>query len=169
MFQRSCETCSDVDATVTNDDMRASAQIALAFEEVVARRDISAFGLPIGGAGRIRDPASRSVSSRGQRLTALGRPGVTEGDVSRDGHEGRRPSGAGGMFVEFFSMDFDQNFILFGHDGPANINMAEGKAKLQHLAVHHGKTGHGLGIDFRVPNGPVTLLNLTQFAGRLHV
>jgi L-arabinose isomerase len=30
------------------------------------------------------------------------------------------------------------------------------------LAVHHGKTGHGLGIDFRIPQGPVTLLNLTQ-------
>jgi L-arabinose isomerase len=59
-------------------------------------------------------------------------------------------------------MDFDENFFLLGHDGPNNINIAEGKAKIQHLAVHHGKTGHGLGIDFRIPQGPVTLLNLTQ-------
>ncbi len=41
--------------------------------------------------------------------------------------------------------------------------MSEGKPKLQHLAVQHGKTGHGLGIDFDVPQGPVTLLNLSQF------
>ena len=45
----------------------------------------------------------------------------------------------------------------------ANINMSEGKPRLQHLEVHHGKTGHGLGIDFDVPKGPVTLLNLSQF------
>jgi L-arabinose isomerase len=71
--------------------------------------------------------------------------------------------GAGGMFVELFSMDFEGNFFLVGHDGPSNINLAAGKAKLQHLPVHHGKTGHGLGIDFRIPQGPVTLLSLTQF------
>ena len=29
--------------------------------------------------------------------------------------------------------------------------------------MHHGKTGHGLGIDFRMRQGPITLLNLTQF------
>ena len=66
------------------------------------------------------------------------------------------------MFVEFFSMDFDENFILFGHDGPCNINMADGKPKLQHLEIHHGKSGHGLGIDFAMKPGPVTLLNLSQ-------
>jgi len=31
------------------------------------------------------------------------------------------------------------------------------------LDVHHGKSGHGLGIDFDMQEGPVTLLNLTQF------
>ena len=70
--------------------------------------------------------------------------------------------GAGGMFLEFFAMDFDEQFILMGHDGPSNIAVADGKPLLQHLSVHHGKTGHGLGIDFKVKPGPVTLLNLTQ-------
>jgi L-arabinose isomerase len=41
--------------------------------------------------------------------------------------------------------------------------MAEGKPKVQHLEVQHGKTGHGLGIDFDVPKGPATMLNLSQF------
>ncbi|GAH98203.1 unnamed protein product, partial [marine sediment metagenome] len=49
--------------------------------------------------------------------------------------------GAGGMFVEFFSMNFDEDFMLMGHDGPSNINMAAGKPRLQHLEVHHGKSG----------------------------
>jgi len=71
--------------------------------------------------------------------------------------------GAGGMFVEFFAVDYDENFILMGHDGPSNINMSEGRPRLQHLDVHHGKTGHGLGIDFEVLKGPATLLNVSQF------
>jgi L-arabinose isomerase len=71
--------------------------------------------------------------------------------------------GGGGMFVEFFSMDFDENFILMGHDGPSNTNVAQGRPRLTHLDVHHGKSGHGLGIDFDIQQGPVTLLNLTQF------
>ena len=41
--------------------------------------------------------------------------------------------------------------------------MSEGKPRLQHLSVQYGKTGHGLGIDFKVPKGPATLLNLCQF------
>ena len=41
--------------------------------------------------------------------------------------------------------------------------MAEGKPKVQHVEVQHGKTGHGLGIDFDVPKGPATMLNLSQF------
>src|SRR5262245_18390902 len=71
---------------------------------------------------------------------------------------------AGGMFLEVLSMDFDEKFFLVGHDGPANSNVADGKAELKHLDVHHGKTGHGLCIDFMLPNRPVMLLNLTRFA-----
>ena len=60
-------------------------------------------------------------------------------------------------------MDFRENFCLMGHDGPSNVSVAKGRARLQHLDTHHGKTGHGLGIDFKVQEGPVTLLNLTQY------
>lgn len=155
----------DVDATVTNEHLRTSAQIAVAFDEVVTRHDINAFGYYWWGEKdlitQLRAQSALAVS----RLTALGRPGVTEGDVKTAmAMKIMDLLGAGGMFVEFFSMDFDNNFLLFGHDGPANINVADGKARLQHLSVHHGKTGHGLGIDFRIPNGPVTLLNLSQFS-----
>jgi L-arabinose isomerase len=155
----------DVDATVTNEHLRVSAQIAVAFDEVITRHDINGFGYYWWGekefVTQLRAQSALAVS----RLTALGRPGVTEGDVKTAmAMKIMDLLGAGGMFVEFFSMDFKENFFLLGHDGPANINVADGKAKLQHLTVHHGKTGHGLGIDFRIPNGPVTLLNLTQFA-----
>jgi L-arabinose isomerase len=90
--------------------------------------------------------------------------GVTKGDVKTPlSMKTLDLLGGGGIFVEFFAIDYDGEFVLMGHDGPANIAMAKGRPKLQHLQTHHGKSGHGLGIDFDVQEGPVTLLNLTQF------
>jgi L-arabinose isomerase len=154
----------DVDATVTNEHLRFSAQAAVAYDEVIRRHDISAFGYYWWGEKewitQLRAQSTLAVS----RLAALGRPGVTEGDVKTAmAMKIFDLMGAAGMFVEFFAFDLRQEFLLLGHDGPANINMAEGRPRLQHLAVHHGKTGHGLGIDFQVGSGPVTLLNLSQF------
>lgn len=161
---RQFRTLYEVDKTVTNEHMRFSAQLAVAYDEVIRKHDIFAFGYYWWGEKehitQLRAQSNLAVS----RLAALGRPGVTEGDVkSAMAVKLMDLLGAGGMFVEFFSMNFDEEFILMGHDGPSNINMAEGRPRLQHLKVHHGKSGHGLGIDFDICEGPVTLLNLTQF------
>ena len=153
-----------VDATVSDAHMKASAQLAVAYDEVIRKHDIDAFGYYWWGekesVTQLRSQSAPAVS----RLAALGRPGVTEGDVkSAMAMKLLDLLGAGGMFAEFFSMDFAEDFVLMGHDGPSNIAMAHGRPRLQHLPVHHGKSGHGLGIDFALREGPVTLVNLTQF------
>ena len=154
----------EVDSTVTNEHLRFSAQVAVAFDEVVRKHDIHAFGYYWWGqtelVTQLRGQSALAVS----RLAAMGRPGVTEGDIKTAmAMKILDLLGGGGMFLEYFAIDFDKNFILVGHDGPANVAGAEGRPRLQHLEVHHGKTGHGLGIDFRMRQGPVTMLNLTQF------
>jgi len=154
----------DVDPTVTDEHMKFSAQVAVAYDEVIRRHNIGAFGYYWWGEKelitQLRSQSALAVS----RLAALGRPGVTEGDVKTAmAMKIFDLLGAGGMFVEFFAIDHAGEFLLMGHDGPSNVNVAEGRPRLQHLDVHHGKTGHGLGIDFTMRNGPITLLNLTQF------
>ncbi len=154
----------EVDPTVTDSHLRVSAQVAVAYDEIVRKHDIDAFGYYWWGEKdliiQLRSQSALAVS----RLAALGRPGVTEGDVKTAmAMKIHDLLGAGGMFVEFFAMDYEADVLLVGHDGPSNINVADGTPKLQHLEVHHGKTGHGLGIDFAMKQGPVTLLNLTQF------
>jgi len=153
-----------VDASVTNQHMELSARLAVAYEKIIRKHDLSAFGYYWWGQKEettlLRSQSALAVS----RLAALGRPGVTEGDVKTAmAMKTLDLLGGGGMFLEFFSMDFDENFILMGHDGPSNINVADGRPRLQHLEVHHGKSGHGLGIDFTMRQGPVTLVNMTQF------
>jgi L-arabinose isomerase len=70
--------------------------------------------------------------------------------------------GAGGSFSEFYAMDFNEEVILLGHDGPGHIAMAQGKPILKPLGVFHGKPGQGLSVEMRVKHGPVTLLALVQ-------
>ncbi|MCX5649454.1 MAG: hypothetical protein NTX40_10255 [Planctomycetota bacterium] len=154
----------DVDQTVTNEHMKVSAQVAVAYDEIIRKHDIYSFGYYWWGEKELNTQLRAQSALAVSRLASLGRPGVTEGDVKTAmAMKILDLLGGGGMFVEFFAVDFDEDLVLLGHDGPSNVNVAEGRPRLQHLHVHHGKSGEGLGIDFEMKKGPVTLLGLSQF------
>jgi L-arabinose isomerase len=70
--------------------------------------------------------------------------------------------GIGGSFAEFHPVDFNEGFVLVGHDGPHNIAIAEGKPVLRSLKKYHGKPGHGAGVEFKIKEGPITMLSINS-------
>ena len=96
-------------------------------------------------------------------LTARGIPCSGEGDLKNcQAMKIVDTFGAGGSYSEVIAMDFREDFILAGHDGPFHVDIAEGRPVLRGLSLFHGKRGEGVGVETQVKNGPVTLVSLTQ-------
>lgn len=102
-------------------------------------------------------------------LTARGIPCSCEGDLKNcQAMKVMDILGAGGSYTELYAMDFDEKFILMGHDGPFHVEIAQGRPILRGLGLYHGKRGYGVSVEAQVRNGPVTILGLTQTGdGRL--
>ena len=66
----------------------------------------------------------------------------------------------GGSFAEFHPIDFDEGFVLVGHDGPHHINIADSKPILRSLSKYHGKPGAGASVEFQIKEGPITILSI---------
>jgi L-arabinose isomerase len=70
--------------------------------------------------------------------------------------------GAGGSFSELQALNFTDNVVEMGHDGPAHLAISERRPLLRGLGIYHGKRGYGVSVEFDVAHGPVTALGLTQ-------
>ena len=68
--------------------------------------------------------------------------------------------GGGGSFAEIHPFDVEDDVVLIGHDGPHNTQIAEGRPRLRKLKKYHGKSGSGIGVEFSLRSGPVTLLSI---------
>jgi L-arabinose isomerase len=70
----------------------------------------------------------------------------------------------GGSFAEFHPVDFNRDSVLVGHDGPHHVNIADAKPVIRSLLKYHGKPGSGAGVEFRIKEGPITMLSIGMTA-----
>src|SRR5438067_6497541 len=147
-----------------------SARVAVGLDRLV--EDFELDGLTYyyrGVGGHIAERVAAGLIVGNSLLTARGVPAAGEGDLKTNvGMLLLDRLGAGGSYTEFYAVDFDAEFVLMGHDGPAHLAIAEGRPVARALELYHGKSGAGLSIEMKVRLGPVTILGVTQTAdGRL--
>jgi L-arabinose isomerase len=157
-------------AEITPEVFDWSARVAVGLDRLVADFELDGLTYYYRGVG---DNSAERVSAGlivgNSLLTARGVPAAGEGDLKSDiAMLLLDRLGAGGSYTEFYALDFDEGFVLMGHDGPAHLAIADGRPVARALALYHGKAGAGLSIETNVRLGPVTILGLTQTAeGRL--
>jgi L-arabinose isomerase len=70
--------------------------------------------------------------------------------------------GGGGSFTELQALNFLDNVVEMGHDGPAHLAISARRPLLRGLGVYHGKRGWGVSVEFDVQHGPVTAFGIAQ-------
>lgn len=68
--------------------------------------------------------------------------------------------GGGGSFAELIAVDFKDDILLVGHDGPHDIRISDAKPTIRALELFHGKKGNGVSVEFSLKAGPITMLGL---------
>ncbi len=153
-------------AEITPEIFEWSARVAVGLDRLVD--DFELDGLTYyyrGVGGSISERVAAGLIVGNSLLTARGVPASGEGDLKTCiGMLLLDRLGAGGSYTEFYALDFEDDFVLMGHDGPGHLGIAEGRPVARALKLYHGKAGAGLSIEMKVRLGPVTILGVTQTA-----
>jgi L-arabinose isomerase len=155
---------------VTEEAMRWSARVACGLDRLVADFDLSGLTYYYRGLnGNEFEELGASLIVGNSLLTARGVPASGEGDLKTCMAMLMMDRlGAGGSYTEYYGLDFNEDFVLMGHDGPGHVAISEQRPVLRGLGLYHGKRGYGISVEFKVKYGPITILGITQTAdGRL--
>jgi L-arabinose isomerase len=154
----------DVQADSPPADLFGAAMTSVALDRLVERHRLGSLVYYHKGTGVAEnEEVMRSVILGTSLLTARGIPVAGEYEIKNaQAMKILDTLGAGGAFTEYYAVDYVDDVILMGHDGPGHIAIAEGKVKVRPLKEFHGKVAHGLSVEMSVKCGPITLLAVVQ-------
>jgi L-arabinose isomerase len=154
----------EVQADCPPEELERAGRTSVALDRLVETHHLGSLAYYYKGVGNAENEDAVSSMILGTSLlTARGVPVAGECEIKNaQAMKILDCFGAGGSFTEYYAVDFNDDVILMGHDGPGHIVIAQGKTKVRPLGVYHGKVGRGLSVEMSVKHGPVTLLSVVQ-------
>jgi L-arabinose isomerase len=160
------ESSLDVQPDCPLEELHRAARTSVALDMFIAKHELDAMAYYYEGSGNAaNENIMSSIILGASLLTARHIPVAGEYEVKNVlAMKIMDVLGAGGSFTEYYAMDFNDDVVLMGHDGPGHIAICEGKTKVRLLRLYHGKVGRGLSVEMSVKHGPVTLLSVVEDA-----
>lgn len=168
---RQIREAMDVQSDCSDEELARAAKTSVALDRLAEQHRLGSLAYYYQGTGNAEnEDAISSIILGNSLLTARGIPVAGEYEVKNvQAMKILDSFGAGGSFTEYYAVDFHDDVVLMGHDGPGHIAIAQGKTKVRPLQVYHGKVGRGLSVEMSVKHGPVTLLSVAEHDGKLRL
>lgn len=154
----------ELDDSVVEEDLAWAARVSVGLDQLVTDFELDSLAYYHRGLeGEIHERLAAGMILGASLLTARGVPAAGEYEI--------RTSlamlvmdrlGGGGSFTELQALNFTDDVVEMGHDGPAHLAISSRKPLLRGLGVYHGKRGYGVSVEFDVAHGPVTALGLGE-------
>jgi L-arabinose isomerase len=159
----------DVGPDCASFELERAARTAVALDQLVERHRLGSLAYYHKGTGNpANEETIASIILGASFLTARDTPVAGEYEIKNaQAMKIMAAFGAGGSFSEYYALDFTDDVVLMGHDGPCHPAIAEGRIRVRPLQVYHGKVGAGLSVEMSVRHGDVTLLSVVERGGRI--
>lgn len=147
---------------VQDADLEIAAKVACALDQLVEQNNLTALAYYYKGEKNRYEEVGANLIIGNTLLTSAGIPLAGEADLKTAAAMLiMNRIGAGGSFAEIHPFDTESDVVLIGHDGPHNIEIASRKPYLRKLKKYHGKAGSGIGVEFSIKSGDLTMLGIT--------
>ncbi len=139
---------------VTDEQLDWSARVAVGLDALASDFELDGLTYYYRGADNEAERLGAGVIVGNSLLTARGVITSGEGDLKTNIAQVLLDRlGAGGSFTEYYALDFSDEFVLMGHDGPGHIAIAQEQPTLRALKLFTASAGRGSRSSSRSATG----------------